>query len=114
MGSNYLIGKFNFPCYLFGSTSNTGFGRFGNGIYFAPNSCKSHAYTGTSIYHYILVCKVALGSSKVLLVDDTTLTSVYPYHSVHGKKGVRLNYDEYVVYNENQALPVAVIVYRVL
>jgi hypothetical protein len=87
--------------------------RFGKGIYLTPNSCKAHGYTGTGNRKAIIVSKVALGKTKVAIRGDKTLNgSLFGYDSIFGKPGAELNWPEYVVFNENQILPVAAIIYR--
>lgn len=96
------------------SHSGSSFNRFGRGIYFAKNACKSHGYTGKAAERCIIVAKVAIGITKDVELDEPTLT-VAPsgYDSIHGIPGARLNYEEFVVYEDAQALPMAAIIYEV-
>ena len=92
------------------------FQRFGKGIYLAPNSSKCHDYTqGNPDYGYRaqLLCLVACGAKYELLHDSTTLVAPPDnFHSVHGKAGGSLNYDEIVVYQADAVLPQYIVVYK--
>ena len=92
------------------------FKRFGHGIYLAPNSSKCHDYTqGVEEYgmRAQLLCLVACGAQYELLHDNTTLQQPpSQYHSVYGKSGGSLNYDEIVVYDVRAVLPQYVVVYE--
>jgi len=96
-------------------------GRFGTGIYFTATSSKSNDYNSGSLKQLgrettksMFAAKVALGRGKKLQVDDTSLTAApRGFDSVLGEKGVSLNYDECVVYDENQILPAYLIIYKV-
>ena len=92
------------------------FKRFGHGIYLAPNSSKCHDYTqGVEEYglRAQLLCLVACGAQYELRHDDTELQKPpSQYHSVYGKSGGSLNYDEIVVYNAGAVLPQYVVVYK--
>ncbi|CAG8446620.1 9465_t:CDS:2 [Acaulospora morrowiae] len=99
------------------SGSANPFKRFGSGIYFAPNSSKAHSYAtprgGAGDLYTILFCFVALGRSHKTVDDMPHLTEPpYPCHSVHGRVGHRLNYEEYVVYRPDAVVPFAAITYR--
>lgn len=97
-------------------TNISRFKRFGHGIYLAPNSSKCHDYTqGVPEYNLRaqLLCLVACGAKYELMQDDTSLMQPpESYHSVYGKAGVRLNYDEIVVYEPDAVLPQYVVVYE--
>ena len=92
------------------------FQRFGKGIYLAPNSSKCHDYTqGNPQYGFRaqLLCLVACGAKYELLNDNTALVSPPDkFHSVHGKAGGSLNYDEIVVYQAEAVLPQYIVVYE--
>ena len=92
------------------------FKRFGHGIYLAPNSSKCHDYTqGVPAYglRAQLLCLVACGAKYELLHDNTRLQEPPSrYHSVYGKSGGSLNYDEIVVYDVGAVLPQYVVVYK--
>ena len=92
------------------------FKRFGHGIYLAPNSSKCHDYTqGVEEYgmRAQLLCLVACGAQYELLHDNTKLACPpSQYHSVYGKSGGSLNYDEIVVYDVRAVLPQFVVVYE--
>ncbi|EGC29751.1 hypothetical protein DICPUDRAFT_84257 [Dictyostelium purpureum] len=96
------------------SGTNTSFLRFGRGIYLAPNSSKANDYNNNQNYNYrcTIVSKVNLGNSFGLLQTNQQFSLPYGYHSVHGQAGCDLNYDEYVVYNEKQVLPIGVFIYK--
>lgn len=91
------------------------FKRFGHGIYLAPNSSKCHDYTqGVAEYgvRAQLLCLVACGARYEQLWDNTKLEQPpESYHSVHGKSGGSLNYDEVVVYDVDAILPQYIFVY---
>lgn len=92
------------------------FQRFGKGIYLAPNSSKCHDYTqGNPDYGFRaqLLCLVACGAKFELLNDNTKLVAPpNTFHSVHGKAGGSLNYDEVVVYQADAVLPQYIVVYE--
>ena len=92
------------------------FKRFGHGIYLAPNSSKCHDYTqGVPEYgtRAQLLCLVACGAQYELLHDSTSLQQPpSQYHSVYGKSGGSLNYDEIVVYDVGAVLPQYVVLYK--
>ena len=105
---------------------------FGNGIYFANCSSKSAGYVGTTRYILMLLCEVALGNCYPLYNAQNIKQLPSGYHSVHGQgswspsdshkiklynitmnagnvtknnaiaSSCSLNYDEFIVYNENQ------------
>ncbi|CAH1761229.1 5230_t:CDS:2 [Entrophospora sp. SA101] len=86
-------------------------------IYFAPNSSKAHSYAtprGTdSDLYTILFCFVALGRCHTTIDDMPHLKAPpYPCHSVHGRVGHRLNYEEYVIYRTEAIVPFAAVTYR--
>lgn len=91
------------------------FKRFGHGIYLAPNSSKCHDYTqGVPEYgvRAQLLCLVACGAQYELRQDNTTLQQPpSQFHSVYGRSGGSLNYDEIVVYDVRAVLPQFVVVY---
>lgn len=92
------------------------FQRFGRGIYLAPNSSKCHDYTQGDPLHGVraqLLCLVACGAKFELLHDNTKLSSPPDqFHSVYGKSGGSLNYDEIVVFDADAVMPQFVIVYQ--
>ena len=92
-----------------------GFKRFGHGIYLAPNSSKCHDYTqGVPEYgvRAQLLCLVACGAKYELRHDNTALQQPpSQFHSVYGRSGGSLNYDEIVVYDVRAVLPQFVVVY---
>ena len=92
------------------------FQRFGKGIYLAPNSSKCHDYTqGNPSYGFRaqLLCLVACGAKYELLYDNTKLVSPPEnFHSVHGKAGGSLNYDEVVAYQADAVLPQYIVIYE--
>jgi hypothetical protein len=92
---------------------NINFQRFGHGFYLAPNSSKCHDYTqGHGGFRAMLLFDVCPGKKYRLQRDDETLTAPPEgYNSVHGKAGIRLNYDELVLYNPDGAIPKFIIIY---
>ncbi|CAG8591616.1 32355_t:CDS:2 [Gigaspora margarita] len=99
------------------SGSANPFKRFGTGIYFAPNSSKAHSYAtprgGAEDLYTILFCFVALGRCHTTIDDIPGLAEPpYPCHSVHGRIGHRLNYEEYVIYRPDAVVPFAAVTYR--
>ncbi len=92
------------------------FKRFGHGVYLAPNSSKCHDYTqGVAEYgvRAQLLCLVACGARYELLWDNTKMVAPpEAFHSVHGKAGGSLNYDEIVVYDVEAILPQFIFVYK--
>ena len=92
------------------------FQRFGRGIYLAPNSSKCHDYTqGIPLYglRAQLLCLVACGAKYELLQDNTALTAPPDeHHSVYGKAGGSLNYDEIVVFDADAVMPQFIVVYK--
>lgn len=97
-------------------TNISRFKRFGHGIYLAPNSSKCHDYTQGVVEYGTraqLLCLVACGAQYELLHDDTKLQQPpSQYHSVYGKSGGSLNYDEIVVYDVRAVLPQYIVVYE--
>jgi len=88
------------------------FCRFGKGIYFAPNSCKSHAYTSPASCHSVILCQVALGTQFLTFQRMTTLTTPpLGYNSVSGVVGGELNWPEKVVYASSACLPTHAVLY---
>ena len=99
--------------------SNTGFARFGQGLYFSSRSSKSHGYNGKSEKvagrRLMLLCHVAAGCTIKYTQDQTHLTEPPAgYDSVVGEPtaGGALNYDELIVYNEDACCPTYLVVYR--
>jgi len=98
---------------LFGK--NTGFGRFGRGIYTSSTSSKSNDYAKnhcTSNLKAILLNKVVVGKGYKTVRDNRTLTRPPPgYDSVLAETGGTLNYDELVVYRNEAIRPSYLIMY---
>ena len=92
------------------------FQRFGKGIYLAPNSSKCHDYTQGTSEHGLraqLLCLVAQGAKFELMQDHTKLSSPpKDFHSIHGKAGGSLNYDEIVVFDASAILPQYIVLYE--
>ncbi|KAG9028028.1 hypothetical protein FRB95_006983 [Tulasnella sp. JGI-2019a] len=83
-----------------------GFQRFGRGIYSSSTSSNSQ-------YGAMLLTIVVVGTGYRALVDKRSWTEPPPrWHSVLGKVGVRLKYDETVVYDEDAIRPSWLIVFR--
>ena len=88
--------------------------RFGHGIYLAANSSKSHEYTvGAYNVRTLLLCKILTGHKYGTYSNMSDLVDAPKgFHSVHGKVGPNLNYEETVVYNDQCILPLAILVYE--
>lgn len=85
------------------ATSNWA-GRFGKGLYFAPNSSKSHAYSkSVGPVQAMFLCKVVAGQVHKTLVDIPGLTQPpNGCDSVSGEVGVNLNFPELVIYHSGK------------
>ena len=92
---------------------NITFLRFGRGFYFVPNSSKGHDYTqGFNSYRALLLVDVLPGRKRVLYRNSEELVCPpHVHHSVHGKSGITLNYDELTVYDSDAVRPRYIIVY---
>ena len=98
--------------------------RFGAGFYFAPDVSKSHEYPLAEMQalppglhtRTMLLCKVARGRIYMTQADIPDMTGdrlkSLGYNSLHGYAGTRLNYDEFVVYEEEAILPYALVTYE--
>jgi len=90
--------------------SNTGWGRFGKGLYFSSASSKAFDYSKTN--NAIFVAEVVVGRGKKLYVDDPSLTSAPSgFDSVLGETGQALNHDEVIVYTDDAAMARYIILY---
>ena len=95
-------------------------GMFGAGIYFATDSSKSAQKMYTKGSDQLLVCDVILGKTKEVqtAANDMTLQklkgmgydSLFASRDTRGTGGVL--YDEFVVYDKDQALPRYIVHYR--
>lgn len=86
--------------------SFSGQGNWGTGLYFASDMNKAIAYgmdSGDKKYR-IFICKVILGKIQDLGKNTNSALNAAPrgFHSIHGFT----NYDEYIVYQESQVLPI--------
>jgi len=95
---------------------NTGWARFGSGIYLSSTSSKSNDYSKNSgpksRWKAILLATVVVGEGYKMKKDNTTLTSPPPgFDSVIGEVGESLNYDELVVYREDAVKPSYLVMY---
>ncbi|KAK0205008.1 hypothetical protein DFS33DRAFT_722745 [Desarmillaria ectypa] len=94
---------------------NTGWGRFGKGIYTSATSSKANDYihnTGHSDYRAVLLNNVVVGKGRKLRQDDPTLTQAPAgFDSVLGERGGSLNHDELVVYKGEAIRPSYMVVY---
>ncbi len=90
------------------------FQRFGPGFYLAPNTSKCHDYTrGAYGYRALLLCYVHSGNKYIVEETDRDLRGPPKgYHSIYGKAGKSLNYDEIVVPESEAILPRYIIVYQ--
>ncbi len=92
------------------------FQRFGPGFYLAPTSSKCHDYTqGVHTYRALLLCDVCPGRKYDL--NKTSKDMQGPpdgYHSIYGKVGLDLNYEEIVLpsLRADAILPKYIVVYR--
>lgn len=109
----------NFDLQKFGE--NTGWGRFGRGIYTSATSSKADSYSRNrrgskgSIYKIMLLNAVILGRSKILTENNEELEQPPSgYESVTGIPGYNLNYDECVVYDCDAIRPMYLVVYTCL
>lgn len=99
--------------------------RYGYGLYFSPTSSKSHDYNTNSErlrphshgrqrrWRCMFLCNVVVGKAFETEEGFMKPEDCPPrgYQSVHGVTGKALNYDEVVVYTEEQAVPSYLIVY---
>ncbi|KAK0446213.1 ADP-ribosylation [Armillaria borealis] len=90
---------------------NTGWGRFGKGIYTSATTSKANDYihnTGHSDYRAVLLNNVVVGKGRKLRQDDPTLTQA---PTGFDSRGGSLNHDELVVYKGEAIKPSYVVVY---
>jgi len=99
--------------------------RYGSGLYFAPNSSKSNDYNeasersqragGSSYRNWrcMFLCNVAIGNAYETQDEMLPEDRCPPpgYDSVVGRVGPHLNYDEVVIYKQEQAIPSYLVVY---
>ena len=93
---------------------------FGHGIYFATDSSKSAQDIYTKGSNKLLLCEVLLGNAKTVLSADPSLTlekirsegfdSVFAPRNSKSTGGVL--YDEFIIYDPDQALPKYIIHYK--
>lgn len=95
-------------------TNIPSFQRFGHGFYLAPKSSKCHDYTqGAYTYRALLVCDVCVGRKYELTKNDQSLNGPPPgYHSIYGKVGGDLKYEEIVLPKADAIFPKYIIIYR--
>lgn len=95
--------------------SNTGWGRFGRGIYTSSASSKSDAYIknlGASSTKVLILNKVVVGKGYKTTQDQPALTSPpVGYDSVLAEPGAGLNYDELVCYTDDAIRPAYLVIY---
>ncbi|KAG8941160.1 hypothetical protein FRC04_004684 [Tulasnella sp. 424] len=88
---------------------------FGKGVYTSGTSSKSHGYikqVAPSRYRAMLMCRVLAGRAKKLTsADHNLVTAPTGYDSVRGVPGGGLNYDELIVYDNNQIRPLYLVIY---
>ncbi|KAK2460258.1 hypothetical protein APHAL10511_007647 [Amanita phalloides] len=94
------------------------FRRFGCGIYITACSSKADDYSKNTAknaaFHVLLVNRVVVGKSYKTLHNATDMTEPPSgYHSVHGKPGADLNYEETVVYNNDAIRPAYLLVFLI-
>lgn len=96
---------------------NTGWGRFGKGLYTSSTSSKSNDYSANlgetqSTCKAVLLTKVVVGKGFKVLHNNTKLTEPPPgYDSLIAEVGGDLNYDELVVYRNEAIKPAYLVVY---
>jgi len=99
------------------ANSKNAWGRFGAGLYFAPDAAKSSDYTQPfQNVRCLILCKVVVGNAKICYKDEPTLKAPPSgYHSVLGKPGSggSLNFPELVVFNEDAILPAYAVFYKI-
>lgn len=78
-------------------------GNWGTGLYFASDIRKTLAYANDNNKYRIFLCRVLLGKEIDMGTKTDSSLNACPrnYRSVKGKT----NYDEYIVYQESQVLP---------
>ncbi|KAG8990019.1 hypothetical protein FRB90_001968 [Tulasnella sp. 427] len=88
---------------------------FGKGVYTSGTSSKSHGYikqVAPSKYRAMLMCRVLAGKAKKLTqADHNLIAAPAGYDSVRGVPGGGLNYDELIVYDNNQIRPLYLVIY---
>ena len=88
---------------------------FGDGIYFSSCASKSAQAIYTKGSNKILLCEVILGKSKIVESHDYNLTldkiRQEGFDSVHAPSKTKVIHDEFVVYDQDQALPRYIIHY---
>jgi len=98
------------------ANSTRSWGRFGKGLYFAPDAAKSNDYAvgePNSGIKCLILCKVVVGKAMIYQTDQTTLTQPPPgYDSVLGETGQSLNFPELVIYNDSAILPAYVVFFK--
>jgi hypothetical protein len=101
-------------------TENTGWARFGNGIYLTSISSKSNDYNHETLkysknYKSVLLCQVIHGKVKKETISNPELSKKdildQKFDSVVGIPGKDLNNDEIVIYDENAVIPKYLIIY---
>ena len=88
-------------------------GMYGQGIYFATDSSKSAQAIYTDGSNKLLLCDVLLGKSMVVEKAQNTLNGDYirkgGFDSVYAPRGTKstggVDNDEFVIYDQDQALP---------
>jgi len=97
-------------------TTNTGWCRFGHGIYTSSTSSKSNGYSSNdckSALKAMLLNKVIVGNGCKLRQNNDTLTAPpQGFDSVLGEKGNVLNHDELVVYTNDAIRPSYLVMYE--
>lgn len=95
---------------------NTGWSRFGQAIYTAPEASKSHDYNAASEKNgirTILLCQVAPGKIFQTKINMPTITAPpIGFDAVEGVPGADLNYPELCTYKNESVYPAYVIFYR--
>jgi len=85
-------------------------GLYGAGMYFASQSAKSHGYTGGGSPRTMLLCRVILGFHSV---ESSTNSQAHRpgFDSARAPAHIYSGFEEYIVYDEDQALPYYLITY---
>ncbi|KAH8813849.1 hypothetical protein DL96DRAFT_1757948 [Flagelloscypha sp. PMI_526] len=100
--------------------SATQFKRFGNGLYFSSISSKCDDYVRvprsgnrTDSLRVLIIANVVLGTVWATKDNIPHLKGPPPgFHSVMGKPGKALNFEEHVVYDNRAVQPAYIVVYQ--
>ncbi|KIM31248.1 hypothetical protein M408DRAFT_256166 [Serendipita vermifera MAFF 305830] len=97
---------------------NTGWGRFGRGLYTSEVSSKAASYSKSlknSPLTAMFLATVVIGRTQTLHRNSPNrIRPKHGYNSVHGQPGGagKLNYEEYVVYTDDAIVPSYLVMYE--